>query len=256
MNVGYMKYLFHDGRAGSLEEQALFPVMSAFEMNQNLDYLEEEIREVPEYVLMFRKVFDGEPNRQNIAYALAAFERTLAIRDTPLDRYLGGKTDALSDEAKEGLTVFMGKGQCIRCHNGAMLSDQGFHALGVPENPQLLDNPQVAATARFVGKVFGYKDYRELDEDPGRYLVTKDKADWKAFRTPTLREVSRTAPYMHNGVFKTLDDVIDFYDSGCGKGNREVKPLGLSKDEKRALKSFLTEALTGEEFVVKYPKVP
>jgi cytochrome c peroxidase len=256
VNVGYMKNLFHDGRAQSLEEQALFPIMSAFEMNQNLDYLEEELREVPEYVMMFKKVFDGEPDRRNTAYALAAFERTLVVRDAPLDRYLDGESDALSVDAKKGLDIFTGKGECIRCHHGAMLIDHGYHALGVPENPQLVNNPQVAATARFVGKVFGYKDYRELTEDPGRYLVTKDKADWKAFRTPTLREVSRTGPYMHNGVFKTLDEVINFYDKGCAEGNKEVKPLGLSPDEKKWLKTFLTEALTGEKITMKFPRVP
>jgi len=114
----------------------------------------------------------------------------------------------------------------------------------------------VAATRRFVAKVSNYEDYRNLAEDPGRYLVTKDRKDWKAFRTPTLREISKTAPYMHNGIFATIDEVIDFFDKGGGKDNSVIKPLGLSERDKNDLKAFLTEALTGEETVIRYPKVP
>jgi cytochrome c peroxidase len=109
---------------------------------------------------------------------------------------------------------------------------------------------------RFVAKVYHYKDYRNLKEDPGRYLITGDKKDWKAFRTPTLREISRTGPYMHNGVYNTLDEVIDFFNSGGGKMNKHLKPLGLNDEEKMQLKAFLAEALTGEEITITYPRVP
>ena len=122
--------------SGSLEDQALFPIMSAFEMNQNLDYLEEEIRSVPEYVELFRKVFgDGDTSRERIALAIAAFERTLVSRNAPLDRYLDGADDALSPEAKRGLEVFTGKGKCTDCHFGVALIDNRFHALEVPGAP-------------------------------------------------------------------------------------------------------------------------
>jgi len=104
--------------------------------------------------------------------------------------------------------------------------------------------------------VYHYKDYRNLNEDPGRYLITNDKKDWKAFRTPTLREISKTAPYMHNGIFRTLDEVIDFFNGGGGKGNKPLKPLGLTPEEKGYLKIFLLEALTGEDIVIKYPRIP
>ncbi len=256
INAAFYKYLFHDGRASTLEDQALFPMMSAFEMNKNLDYLEEQIRVVPEYVDSFRTVFGGDITRERIAMAIAAFERTLVSLDSPLDRYLNGDKEALSEEAKRGLEVFQGKGKCADCHYGVNLSDDKFYALHVPENPALINDPRVTATMRFVAKVYHYEDYKNLNEDPGRYLITKNKDDWKAFRTPTLREISKTAPYMHNGVLKTLDEVIDFFDRGGGKGNKVLKPLGLSIREKEDLKAFLAEALTGKEIAVKYPELP
>jgi len=256
MNVAFQKQLFSDGRAATLEDQALFPMMSAFEMNKNLDYLEEHIRQVPGYVAAFSKVFNGEVTRERIAMALASFERTLISKNAPLDSYLKGKKDALSKEALKGMEVFTGKGKCIDCHYGVNLDDDRFHALHVPENHKLQNDPMVIATMRFVAKVYHYEDYRNLKEDPGRYLITKDKKDWKAFRTPTLREISKTEPYMHNGVFDTLDEVIDFFDRGGGEGNTAVKPLGLSAAEKRYLKTFLTEALTGEEIKIKIPDIP
>jgi len=256
INVAFQKKLFHDGRAQSLEDQALFPLMSAFEMNQNLDFVEEEIRVVPEYAEAFKKVFGGEVTRERIAMAIAAFERTLISINSPLDKYLKGDKNALSENAKKGLELFRGKGKCADCHYGVSLSDSKFYALSVPENPALLNDPRVTATMRFVAKVYHYKDYRNLKEDPGRYLITKNKKDWKAFKTPALREIAKTAPYMHNGVFNTLDEVIEFFNKGGGKGNKALKPLGLTDDEKKYLKTFLVEALTGEEIAIKYPQVP
>ena len=256
INVGFQKFLFHDGRARTLEEQALFPMMSAFEMNQNLDFIEEEIRSVPEYVEAFRQVFGGEVTRERIAMALSAFQRTLVSLNSPLDRFLSGEKKALSREARKGYEVFMGKGRCAECHDGVNLADDKFHALNVPENEEQEKDPRVAATRRFVAKVSHYDDYLNLKEDPGRYLVTKDKKDWKAFRTPTLREIAKTGPYMHNGIFASLDEVIEFFDQGGGKGNTILRPLKLTPKEKAALKTFMTEALAGEEVPFRYPKVP
>jgi len=256
INVGFQKFLFHDGRAKTLEEQALFPMMSAFEMNQNLDFGEEEIRSVPEYVEDFRKVFGAEVTRERIAMALAAFQRTLVSVNSPLDRFLRGDKKALSTEAMKGYVIFTGKGKCAECHDGVILADNKFYAFNVPENAEQEKDPRVGATRRFVAKVSNYEDYRNLAEDPGRYLVTKDKKDWKAFRTPSLREIAKTGPYMHNGIFATLDEVIDFIDKGGGKGNTALKPLGLNDTEKKHLKAFLVEALTGEDIVFRYPKVP
>jgi cytochrome c peroxidase len=256
VNVAYQKYLFSDGRALSLEDQALFPMMSAFEMNRNLDFVEEVIRSVPAYVDAFQKVFGGEVTRERMAMAIAAFERTILSVNSPLDKYLKGDRNAISDDAKKGLELFMGKAKCAECHFGVNLSDDRFHALNVPENPDQQSDPRIAATRRFVAKVYHYEDYRNLAEDPGRYLITKDKKDWKAFRTPTLREIAKTAPYMHNGIFATLDEVIEFFDKGGGKGNKVLQPLGLNNKEKAYLRTFLVEALRGEDLVIKYPKVP
>jgi len=256
MNVAFFKNLFHDGRVKTLEDQALFPMMSAFEMNQNLDFVEEEIRVVPEYAEAFHKVFGGEPNRERIAMAIAAFERTLISVNAPYDRFVKGDTTALTADARKGYEIFNGKGKCAGCHAGVNFSDDRFYALNAPENPVLLNDPRVTATMRFVAKVYHYKDYRNLKEDPGRYLITKNKKDWKAFRTPTLREIAKTGPYMHNGVLSTLDEVIDFFNRGGGKGNRFLAPLGLDEEEKKQLKTFLVEALTGEELKITYPEVP
>jgi cytochrome c peroxidase len=256
LNVAFFTYLFYDGRVRTLEDQALFPIMSAFEMNKNLDYLEEQIRQVPEYQEEFRKVFNAEVSRERIAMAIASFERTLISSNSPLDRYLTGDEKALSESEKKGMEIFTGKGRCGDCHYGSNLSDDSFYALYVPENPTLQNDPRVVTTARFVAKVYHYEDYRTLNEDPGRYLITKDRKDWKAFRTPTLRNISKTGPYMHNGVFASLDEVIDFFNRGGGTGNTVLKPLALTTEEKKCLKAFLVGALAGEDIIIKYPAVP
>ena len=256
INVAFYRNLFHDGRVKTLEDQALFPMMSAFEMNQNLDFIEEELRVVPEYAEAFMKVFGGGPDRKRIAMAIAAFERTLVSVNAPYDAFLKGDRSALSEDARKGYGIFRGKGRCTDCHHGVNLSDDKFYSLNVPENPVLVNDPRFTSTMRFVAKVYHYPAYVDLKEDPGRYLITKAKKDWKAFRTPTLREIAKTGPYMHNGVFATLDEVIEFFNNGGGRGNRYLKPLGLSNDEKRQLKAFLVEALSGEELKIAYPEVP
>ena len=259
VNVAWRKTLFRDGRSSSLEEQALFPMMSPFEMNRNLDYLEEVLKTVPAYVEAFRSVFGGEITRQRVAQAISAFERTLLSRDTPLDRHLRGEPGALSARQRAGLDLFLGKAGCAACHNGPTLEDGKFHRLGVPEDLEVKDDPRVLATARFVGKVSGFPDYRTLREDPGRFLVTKDPADWKAFATPPLREVAATAPYMHNGALGTLQEVIDFYDRGGGddpKKSPMLRPLGLSREEKESLREFLATGLSGTMPEARPPAIP
>ncbi|MGE5893702.1 MAG: cytochrome c peroxidase [bacterium] len=256
INVAFSKYLFWDGRARTLEDQALFPMMSAFEMNQNLDFLEEEIRVVPQYAEAFKNVFGGDVTRERIAMAIAAFERTLISVNAPLDRYLKGDRNALSAEEVKGMNIFTGKGKCVECHDGVNLSDDKFYALHVPENPEYQKDPRITATRRFVAKVYHFDDYRNLNEDPGRYLITKDGKDWKAFKTPTLRDISKTGPYMHNGIYDTLDEVIEFFDRGGGAGNTVLKPLKLTGEEKQALKTFLTEALAGEQIRISFPEIP
>jgi len=259
INMAYNSVFFWDGRASGLEEQALFPIMSAFEMNQNLDFLEEELKQVPEYIKDFHDVFGGEITRERVGMALAAFQRTIVSKDAPLDKYLSGDQNALSPVQKEGYEIFTGKGKCTSCHNGPNLTDNRFYNIGVPENPSVINDPRVAATRRFTAKVSGYNAYRTLTEDPGRYLVTKEREDWKAFRTPSLRELSLTGPYMHNGVFSSVEDIIEFFNKGGGDDPHKtplLKPLNLSDDEKLALEVFLLEALKGDLTIVKTPEVP
>jgi len=257
INAAFNKFLFHDGRVETLEDQALFPMMSSFEMNQNLDFLEEEIRSVPEYLALFSKVFgDDDITRKRIAMAIAAFERTLISLNSPLDKFLQGNKKILSPEAVNGYEIFTGKGKCTDCHYGVNLIDNKFHALNVPEHPEFQADPRVAATRRFVAKLYHYEEYRNLQEDPGRYLITKDKKDWRAFKTPTLRDIAKTGPYMHNGVFETLEEVIDFFDQGGGFENTVLRPLSLNEGEKKALTVFLVEALSGDDIKFTYPKIP
>ncbi|MCX8027873.1 MAG: hypothetical protein N3A62_08495 [Thermodesulfovibrionales bacterium] len=256
INSAFHKRLFWDGRAKSLEEQALFPVMSSFEMNLNLDYMEERIRQVPQYREEFKRIFNDDVSKKNIALALASFQRSLVSKNAPLDRYLKGDKSALSTEAKKGYEVFIGKGQCVKCHYGSALMDNKFHALFVPEKEEQINDPLIEITRRFVAKLHNFKDYKSLKEDVGRYLITKEKKDWKAFKTPSLREIAKTSPYMHNGYFDSLEKVIDFFDNGGGKGNNVLKPLNLTQDEKKYLKIFLIEALTGEEITIKHPDIP
>ncbi len=259
INLAYSSLLSWDGRSSTLEEQTLSEIESAFKMNQNINYLEEELKEVPEYVTEFQRIFGAEISRERIAMALAAFQRTIVSKNAPIDRYLSGEEDALSPIQKKGYDIFTGKGQCTKCHRGPNLAGEWFYNLGVPENPDITIDSQVSATRRFAARVSGYKAYRTLTEDPGRYLVTKERKDWKAFRVPSLREVALTGPFMHNGVFSTIEEVIDFFNSGGGDDPTRtelLKPLYLDDKEKKALKAFLVEGLKGELVKINAPDVP
>ena len=176
--MGHLATLFWDGRASSLEEQALVPIQSPVEMNQDLDELEAELAAIPGYVDKFKQVFGTKPNAAGIAKALAALQRTLLTEPSPFDRFLEGDKDALSPKAREGLELFRGEAGCVRCHNGPLLSDGQYYRLGV-----------------------SYKDL-------GRAKVTGKREDRYRFRTPSLRNVAETGPYMHDGSQETLEDVV------------------------------------------------
>jgi cytochrome c peroxidase len=257
INVAYNKALLWDGRASALEKQALGPIQNPLHMNQNLDILIEKLKAVPEYAEGFQNVFGTAVTPDGLGKALAAFERTLITRDAPFDRYIKGDRQAMSEHALHGMELFQGKARCVLCHNGPNFSDSQFHNLGVPDAP-LLAHPLVQAAIRFDAKRMNVQGYEQIREDLGRYLVTKEDKDKGAFKTPTLRNVAQRDPYMHNGAFQTLDDILDFYDQGGGISPRKsplIQPLGLTAQEKRDLLAFL-QALTGEVPVVLPANLP
>ena len=247
VNVAYNKALLWDGRAGSLEKQALGPIQNPLHMNQNLDLLIEKLNAIPDYAERFQKVFGTPANPEALGKALAAFERTLITRHAPFDRYMAGEQQAMSESAVRGMALFKGKARCLICHNGPNFTDSLFHNLGVPVAP-LVAHPLVQASIRFDAKRMNVTDYAQVKEDLGRYLVTKEEKDKGAFKTPTLRNVAQRDPYMHNGAFQSLEEIIDFYNRGGGAVAGKsplIQPLALTAQEKRDLLAFL-QALTGE----------
>lgn len=264
LNAAYFKHLMWDGTLDSLEIQARSAMQAPVEGNGNALMVEMRLRLIPEYVARFAQVFGSEwPQLDDAWRAIAAFERTVVSdpRQVPFDRYLAGDPAALSAAARRGLELFSGKAGCIQCHHGALVTDEGFHALGVPRQPLFDSNPRVQIAVRWQNRQRDVPSavYRNRDEDVGRYYRTRDPADIGKFRTPSLRELKYTAPYMHNGVFATLREVVDFFDAGGGEiPNKSplLKPLGLSGDEKNALVAFL-EALSMERpLIVAAPMLP
>ena len=221
LNRTYGNALFWDGRAATLEEAVVEPIENPREMALSLRRLVRRLAGDSAYGAAFARAFGDGVSERTVARALASYVRTLRSGNAPADRYLAGDTAALSPEARRGLRVFAGRGNCIACHVGATFTDERFHNTGV---------------------AWG-------GGDPGRFAVTGDSADLGAFKTPSLRNVAVTAPYMHDGSLATLDDVIAFYDGGGTANPRldpEIRPLGFSAEERRALRAFL-EALTGEK---------
>jgi cytochrome c peroxidase len=172
-----------------------------------------------------------------------------------------GDKNALNDSQKRGMAVYQGKGACIQCHNGPLASDQKFHALGVPENEAFKTEPLNQITHRWqhYQKGINEKGYRGADIDMGHYYVTKNPKDIGKFRTPSLRELKYTAPYMHNGIFYTLDEVVEFYNKGGGEAMNKsplIKPLGLSDQEKKDLVAFLEALSMDKPLLMAPPKLP
>jgi cytochrome c peroxidase len=214
---------FWDGRAASLEEQAVGPIANPIEMGMTHELVVERIRGIPGYREQFRQVFGtGEITIDQIGKAIASYERTLLSGDSPFDRFQAGDRSALTEQEQQGLALFMGKARCAQCHTGPNFTDERFHNLGVG-----MDRPE---------------------PDLGRYDVTKREEDRGAFRTPTLRDVALSAPYFHDGSAATLLDVVEHYDRG-GTPNPSLsplmRPLRLTRAEKEALAAFM-HSLTGQ----------
>ncbi len=222
VNRGYGRSFFWDGRATSLEQHVLRPIQHRLEMDMTLEGLLLRLTLDEEYPDLFQAAFGDDPDAEGLAQALASYVRTILSGNAPVDRYLKGDRSALTERQRQGLRIFRGKGNCTVCHVGPTFTDEQFHNTGV-----------------------AFRDGKPADE--GRFAVTGKEKDRSAFKTPTLRHVAQTAPYMHDGSLRTLEDVIEFYDRGGNTSphlDEELRPLNLTPEEKQALAVFL-RSLTG-----------
>lgn len=263
LNVAYAGALFHDGRAASLERQAWDPLLNHIEMgNRSTQEVVDRIRALPDYRGRFEAAFGGaRADRRTVGEALASYQRTLVAGGSRFDRWrYGGDRHALGAAEQAGFALFAGKGRCIACHavgeEHALFADGRFHNTGIG----FARSRGAADAARRYPVQLAPGVFTEVagtqlasvseprQEDSGRFEVTHAEADRWAYRTPTLRNVGITAPYMHDGSLATLEDVIDYYQHGGvdnpGKSPL-LAPLQLTADEKRELAAFL-RSLTGE----------
>ncbi len=234
INSAYFRFQFWDGRAEHLEGQALGPIENPIEMNMSLKDLVPKLNKIEGYKKQFQAVFGTDVTSENIARAIAAFERTILSGDAPYDRFKAGDMSALSESAQRGRKLFFGKANCSACHSGGNFSDGAFHNIGVGMDAE--------------------------KPDAGRFAISNLLGDTGSFRTPTLREIARTAPYMHDGSLKTLEEVVEYYNKG-GVDNpqldEEIFELNLSDQQKKDLVQFMKEGLSSSKYPnVKPPKLP
>jgi cytochrome c peroxidase len=262
LNCGVAKRFMWDGRLDGADPTTLVRDMitEAHTMNMDSRLMQERVKQVPEYVKRWKEIFgnDAEPYGPKLYGVVAEYIKTIRSDPSPVDAFIEGASDALTEAAKRGMTLFVGKAQCIQCHDGSELSNGALHATGVPENPILWDTPERAITLLRYYASSGVPNYMNLRSDVGYFAVSKQERDKGKFRTPSLRDLAHTAPYMHNGVFATLEEVISFYDEGGGKAENKddvLKPLHLTDEEKHDLAVFLRSA-TGELPTVEPPVLP
>lgn len=216
LNRAFATSLFWDGRESSLETQALKPIQDPLEMGNSLPEAVRRLRNHPDYPALFKQAFNDGVSPDNIAKALASFQRTLLLGDTRVDRFRQGEVGGLSDTQRHGLWLWESKGRCWMCHSGSNFSDERFHNTGV--------------------------GWGREPVDLGRFEVTKKESDRGRFRTPTLRGTAFTAPYMHDGSVATLKEVVEYYNRGGNKNPQldpAIVPLGLSGEELNSLVAFL-----------------
>lgn len=228
-NMSARPYFFYDGRAATLEQQVLMPIQDTLEMRSTLALVLHRLQQHREYDAAFRQIYGQAADADKLANALAAFVRTLETSDTPFDRWMQGKPNPMGAAAVRGREVFMKKGKCFDCHFSPDFTGDEFRNVGL------------------------YTGRRNL-ADRGRFDITHDSSDLGKFKVPGLRNVALTAPYMHNGMFNTLEEVIEFYDvpnqtvpGGINRDTLLNAPLNLTLEEKADLKTFL-EALTDDRF--------
>lgn len=229
-NLAWNVNFFWDGRASSLEQQAAMPIGSNQEMNLPPDVMLARLGAAPWYREQFAAVYGPDSiTVENVTRALAAFQRTLVVDDTPFDRHLAGDETALTPAARRGLQLFQGKAECVQCHDGPNLTDESFHHIG----------------------------HCSGAGDAGRGGLTGNASLHGAFKTPGLRNVALSAPYMHDGSLETLEEVVRFYNRAgdCAAGrSRLIRPLGLNDREVADLVAFMN-ALT-QPLDVEPPRIP
>lgn len=232
LNTAFNGPQFWDGRATGLEAQAVGPIMAAGEMNMpSEEAVVERIVQAGDYDGRFETVFGETPSLPLVGKAIASFERLAVTRDSRFDQYVDGNKDVLNDQEKRGLILFMTTASCTACHKGANFTDNKFHNLGVRQ-----EGP--------------------LSTDDGRFAVTGDDKDRGAFKTPTIRNITETGPYMHDGSLQTLKEVVEFYNDGGGKHknkSRLIQKLGMSNEEIDDVVAFL-KSLTGKVEKVQIPE--
>ena len=225
INTAYGRLQFWDGRSVSLEDQALGPIQNPIEMNMTLPAVIKKLNGIKGYREQFQKVFGTDVTSEGIAKAIAAYERTVISSDAPYDRFKAGDESALSESAQRGMKLFFGKAVCSSCHTGPNFTDNGFHNIGVGMD--------------------------QKEPDVGREAISKLEGDRGSFKTPTLREIARTGPYMHDGSIKTLAEVVEHYVRG-GVDNpyldEEIFPLKLSAQDKADLVKFMEEGLSSSDY--------
>ena len=253
INAAQKSAWFHDGRLGTnLNDVTRESITETYSMNMDMRLMQERIKQDPIYVKMFKEAGYGEPSNGSVRNAIPEYLKTLTSRGSPFD------TGNMSDAAQRGFELFKGKAGCAQCHSGSRFTDDMPHNTGVPENPDIWSNPMRHLTYVAFAMFMGIENYMNIRRDVGAHVRTHkaDGSDIGKFMTPTLRELTLTAPYMHNGTVKTLEDVIVFYNLGGGDDpNKDprLKPLGLSKQERTNLVAFMKslsgEPLTGPEYV-------
>ena len=263
LNIAFSKFLFHDAREYSLENQVWQPVLAHSEMAMpSFGFTIRKLELIPGYKKLFNKAFPGEGiNMETFGKAIASYERSLISGNSKFDKWYYGKDEnAVNEKVKKGFDVFMGKGNCASCHTvgkkTALFFDNKLHntGIGYAESMGLLENKKTRvqlAPGKYVdvdNDIIKSVNQQKRMNDLGLYTITENPSHRWLFRTPTLRNISLTAPYMHNGEFASLDEVIDFYDKGGVKNellSPMIKSLNLSSNEKKNLRLFL-ESLVGE----------
>jgi cytochrome c peroxidase len=255
INAAQKAAWFHDGRIGTnLNDVTRESITETYSMNMDMRLMQERIKQDPVYVKMFKEAGYGEPSNGSVRKAIPEYLKTLTSRGSAFD------TGKMSAVAKRGFALFKGKAGCAQCHSGPRFTDDTPHNIGVPENPDIWSNPKRHLTYVAFAMFMGVENYMNIRRDVGAHVRTHkvDGSDIGKFMTPTLRELTYTAPYMHNGTMKTLEDVVTFYNGGGGTDiNKDprLRSLGLTKNERTDLTAFLKslsgQPLTGPEFVWK-----